>query len=102
MALPCKKGGALDAFWRATDLTPREIDFGSGDRCFAGAVLRRVGGGFARLSGDPTLALTIADSIPCKARLASSRNTFVDRRRRCAISVSRSGFAISEILDDAA
>jgi AraC-like DNA-binding protein len=54
--------GALDAFWRATDLTPQmiadpETRVSPAQFCVAWAEA-------TRLSGDPALALTIADSIP--------------------------------------
>jgi AraC-like DNA-binding protein len=54
--------GALDAFWRATDLTPQmiadpETRVSPAQFCVAWAEA-------LRLSGDPALALTIADSIP--------------------------------------
>ncbi len=57
-----QKGGALDAFWRATDLTPQmiadpETRVSPAQFCVAWAEA-------LRLSGDPALALTIADSIP--------------------------------------
>ncbi|MEO7112176.1 MAG: AraC family transcriptional regulator, partial [Polyangiaceae bacterium] len=52
----------LDAFWRATDLTPQmiadpETRVSPAQFCVAWAEA-------LRLSGDPALALTIADSIP--------------------------------------
>jgi AraC-like DNA-binding protein len=54
--------GALDAFWRATDLTPQmiadpEARVSPAQFCVAWAEA-------LRLSGDPALALTIAESIP--------------------------------------
>lgn len=61
MAL-ARTDGALDAFWRATDLTPEmiadpETRVSPAQFCVAWAEA-------TRLSGDPALALTIADSIP--------------------------------------
>jgi AraC-like DNA-binding protein len=54
--------GALDAFWRATDLTPQmiadpEARVSPAQFCVAWAEA-------LRLSGDPALALTIAETIP--------------------------------------
>ena len=59
------KDGALDAFWRATDLTPQmiadpEARVSPAQFCVAWAEA-------SRLSGDPTLALSIADAIPAGA-----------------------------------
>jgi len=61
MAIASKEG-ALDAFWRATDLTPQmiadpEARVSPAQFCVAWAEA-------ARLSDDPTLALTIAKELP--------------------------------------
>ena len=61
MAL-ASKGGALDAFWRATDLTPQmiadpEARVSPAQFCIAWAEA-------TRLAGDPALALRIAETTP--------------------------------------